>query len=58
MKQHKIRKKRYNDLGSFKREIEEAKTEKVKYFDGYKIVTNKNTYTMFDSSIIVNQNEV
>jgi hypothetical protein len=58
MKQHKIRKNRYNDLGSLKREIEESKVENVKLFDGYKIVTNKNTYRMFDSTIIVNQNDV
>lgn len=57
-KQHQIRRKKYNDLTSLKVEIESDGKEKVKHFDGFKIVTDKNTYTLYDSTVYVNGEEV
>lgn len=57
MKQHKIRRKTYNDLTSLKVEIDAAGVEKIKRFDGFKIVTDKNTYTLYDSTVYVNGKE-
>ena len=53
-KEHQIRRKRYNDLKSLSDEIKSAKIEKVESFDGWKIVTNKNVYTLFDSIVYKN----
>ena len=51
---HKIQKKRYADLRTFAREIVDSGVEKINSFDGCTIRTNKNRYTMVDSTIYVN----
>lgn len=53
-KEHHIRKKRYNDLKTLCDEINSAKVEKVESFNGWKIVTNKNVYTLYDSIVYKN----
>lgn len=54
LKIHKIRRKKYINLKSFKSELELYGVEKVKSFDGHKIITNKNSYTLFDNTLYVN----
>lgn len=51
---HKLKKKRYADLCSVKREIESSGAEKVTSFLGHTLITNKNRYTMVDSIVYVN----
>jgi len=42
----------WNTLTDFKNAIEASNTkEKVKYFDGHKLITNKFEYTMCDRQI-------
>ena len=42
----------WNTLTDFKNAIETSGTkEKVKYFDGHKLITNKFEYTMLDRQI-------
>lgn len=53
-KEHRIRKKTYNDLCSLKNEIEASKVEKVIEFAGHTLVTDKNHYTLFDSVVYKN----
>ncbi len=44
--------KKWNALTDFKDVIEASNTkEKVKYFDGIKLITNKFEYRLFDSQI-------
>ena len=56
MKQYKPKKKRYNDLSSLHREMKDMKV-KIESFDGSRIVTNKATYTLCDSTIFIKVND-
>lgn len=53
-KQHKLKKKRYNQLQDVKREIEVAGIEKVKEFNGWRLTTQSNSYTIIDSTVYIN----
>lgn len=48
---YKPKKKRYNDLKSFVKELTEEGV-KILTFDGHKIVTKDYNYTLFDSTLI------
>lgn len=42
---------KWNSLSQLKEKIEEDKLEKVKSFDGIKLVTNKYIYGLYDSNL-------
>ena len=54
MKNHKLKKKRYNALGDVKAEIQSSGVEKIKEFWGHTLTTDRNKYTMVDSTVYVN----
>jgi len=54
MKNHKLKKKRYNALGDVKKEIQSLGVEQIKEFSGHTLTTDRNKYTMVDSTVYVN----
>jgi hypothetical protein len=54
MKNHKLKKKRYNALGDVKAEIQSLGVEQIKEFSGDTLTTDQNKYTMVDSTVYVN----
>lgn len=50
-------KKSWNSLSELKDRIESDSTETVVSFMGYELVTDKNTYTLYDGVVTVRENE-
>ena len=46
------KKKRYNDLKSFAKELSDAGV-KVKLYDGHEIITKDAKYTLYDGQLII-----
>jgi len=50
-------KRKWNSLSDFKDYIEKNTKEKIEYFDGARLITNKNSYGLAFDEIIVVKND-
>ena len=53
LKEHKLKKKRYGTLFELRNEILDSGIEKVVEYNGYRIVTNRASYGLFDGEVSI-----
>lgn len=50
-KSHKLKKGRYNTLNEVRKEILDSGIEKVVYFNGYELKTNRGKYGLYNGEV-------